>query len=838
MLAFRLSLTYFKRRKLRTLLTILSVIVSIAALVAVRGLNGSIDFVSGEIAGLLGGRAQLEVKAPLSGIDESALKVVQSINGVKNAVPFIQTITLMNESRDFVVVLGIDPEKDKEIRTYQMAEGRMPEAGKRELAVPRTLFGGQSISPGQKINLQGPSGAVEFNVVGILEDSGVASVNNSMIVFMPLDTSQDVFQMKGKISYISVVLENPKELDAIKEQLINSLNKSVDVRTPSGRRSDLDSLLGMIKGFYNMYGSLCLFLALFVVYNSISVAITEQKQQIGILRAIGWRRKDVKRLILLQAFIIGAIGSLVGIFAGGFLAQGLLNTISGSLKEWVKIDIPGIHIQTADYLANWGIGVVSCLISGWYASHRATVISPMEAIRKETSTPENSYPLWRIIAGIFLAALGTFGILVLKEFSLVSQAAPFGILLGAVLALPPLLIWLLQRLEPLTTRIFGLPGKIGAGTFRRSPRRTVLTGMPLLLGLAISFSFLSIGNSMAVTTKQWMKELIVADIVISQGTQVNGNNTASLSETLIDRVKAIDGVDSVVGLRSTSVKWNDKVLDLSAIDASEWSKFASPPMVEPGKKAALDNLAAGGGIWISENLKIKYGMQVGQKLTLPTPSGPIAFKIVGIHKDFSSMGGSAYIDRQDYSKYWKDNSVDYLDVTVDKGFEPSLVQDGIVKNLDKDFRLHVDLAADFRDNILRISQGILDIMNMVVVVALLVVAIAIANSLLISVLEGTREIGILRSVGMLQREIRRMYLLEIASLFLVGIVLAVPLSIGIFESGVLMQKTVNGWILGRYLPLAKLSGISLLMGICAWLSTLYPAWYGARLDPVKAIRSE
>ncbi len=839
MLALKLALAYFKRRKVRTLLTLLSVAVAMASLVAIRGLNGSMDYVAGEMAGLLGGRAQLEIKGPVTGMKETLVPWVKEQEGIQTAVPFTQNISLLEEKKEYVLTLGIDPREDRKIRTYQLLSGRLPSTGEKEIVVSNELTRGTDIRLGDTLHLQGIQGMAGYKLVGILEDAGIARANGGMVVFLPLDQAQKAFSLEEKVSYISIVLKDYREQEQVKQSIGQKLEESLEVRAPSARRSDLDKLLGMIKGIFSMYGSIGLFLALFVVYNSISVAVAEQKSQIGILRALGWRRRDTGYLILLEALFLGGLSSLIGLFIGKYLAEGLLSTVAPALKEWAKINITQVHLSQADYLGTWLIGVAACLVSAWLPARQAARVSPMIAIRRDFPSQEKCYPRWRLLAGLILIGLSVFVLGYTKlDAKLVTQTGPLFFVAGITLMVPPLLVTLLQSLEAPARHFLGIPGQLGIGSFRRSPRRAVITGMPLLLGMGICLGFLTIGFSVRQSTIDWMEGLVAPDIVVNQGLQASGSTVANLTGSVAERVGRLAGVDVVAGLRATTVKWQGMTLDINAVDIVEWSQFARPPMIEPGAKEALKALEGRGNLWISESLHLKKALKTGDYLTLTTPTGKQKFKIAGILKDFSSQEGFLMLNRKDYLEFWEDPNLDYLDITVKPGAEPEEVRERIEAELKKDYRVHVELASAFRGKMLKISGSLIDILNMVVIVAILVGAIGIANSLLIAVLERTRETGILRSIGMLRRELRRMYLVEVGALLLVGFILAVPIGWSFFEMGLFLQKNVNGWVYDRFIPWTQLGIVTVIIWASAWFSALYPAWLGARVDPVEALRSE
>ena len=838
MLSIKLALAYFRRRKLRAVLTTLSVAVAIAALVALQGLNGSIDYATGELAGLLGGRAQLEVKAPQGGISDSLLATVQKTAGVQAAVPFVQNAAQVQELPGFTTMMGILPEEDEKIRTYRVMQGRMPAKDRCEIAVPKELFRGKSVQVGDILQIQTMQGMQDFTLVGILEDSGVARANSGAVVFMHMTTAQKAFELEGKLSYISVVLQNPESVPVVKKALQESLGNSVDVLTPLGRSGNMDKMLGFMKSLNNVYGYMGMFLALYVMYNSMRVAVSEQRSQLGILRALGWQQWEIRKLIIAQAILIGVIGSSLGLLLGTYLAQGLLSTVSNTLLEIFKISIHRIRFTTINYAIIWLTGVLLCLISAWLPAWKAASIAPIEAMNSQYSIIELGYARWRVVVGATLMITSWAILIYGNNMSLLFQASLTGIVIGAAVLMPPILILLLQELEPIAETLFGLSGRLGISSFRRAPRRAVATGMPILLGLAVAFGFLGILASVNRTMVNYVNALITPDIVISQGIQTASSDQVGLPEALLERMRKVDGVRGVAGSRSTGFKWHGNPVDLQLYDVTDWRQFSNPPVLEPRKDEALDALERGGEIWISQAMALKYGLHIGQKMAIPTPAGTIEFPVVAITRDFYSYNGSVYMNRQDYIRYWGDHSIDYVWISLEPGVPPALVRDRLEANLKGDFRVQVALAPDYRESVLKLTSNITDIFNLVILVILLVAAVGTANSMLISVLERVREIGTLRSVGLTRGQIRSMFMIEVGSLFIAGIILAIPVAASIQIAGTVFDKNVNGWVLDVTIPWAKNIGVAIVMALVVGLSAVYPSWLASKVDPVKALRSE
>lgn len=839
MLGLKLALTYLWRRKLRAILTTLSVAVAIAALVALQGLNSNIDYVSREVASLLGGNAHLEVKAPQGGMNDTLLAKVQKNPEVKLAVPFVQKSAQVQELPGFTTIMGIVPGDDEKIRTYRLMQGRMPAEDHREIVVPKELMRGIQGQVGDIWQIQTLQGMQNFSLVGILEDSGVAQANSGAVVFMPMLTAQKAFGLESKLSYISIILQNPNDVLAMQKVLQENLGNSVEVCTPLRRSENMDKMLGFLQSLDNVYGFMGLFLALYVMYNSMRVAVSEQRSQLGILRALGWRRWEIHQLIIAQAMLIGVVGSSLGLFFGTYLAQGLLSTVKDTLNEVFKVSIPRIHFTAIDCVIIWLSGVLSCLIAAWLPAWKAANITPIEAMNSKYFKTELGYARWRIVVGAVLILSSGLILIYGNSISTLFQIALTGIVIGAAVLMPPFLIRVLQTLEPMAEMIFGLIGRLGLSPFRRNPRHSVATGMPILLGLAIAFGFLGILSSVNQTFANWVNTLISSDIVITQGLQTFSSNQVGLPETLLERVRKVEGVKAAVGLRTAGIQWHGNSIDLQMYDVLDNRQLANPPVLEPGRDEAWNAIEQARNIWISQSMALKYGVHIGETLEIPTPNGTtVKFPVVAIIKDFYSYNGSVYMNRRDYKQYWGDNSLDYIYLTLEPGQSPALVRDRLETNLISDFRVQVALASDFRESMIKLNSSVCDIFNLLILVILVVAAVGTANSMLISVLEREREIGALRAVGLTRGQIRGMLMIETGYLFIAGILLAIPVAVIIQIGGTIYDKNVNGWVLDVSIPWAKNIDVAIAMALIVGLSTIYPACLASKVDPVKVLRSE
>ncbi len=346
----------------------------------------------------------------------------------------------------------------------------------------------------------------------------------------------------------------------------------------------------------------------------------------------------------------------------------------------------------------------------------------------------------------------------------------------------------------------------------------MVTGMPILLGLAFAFGFLGIIASFNQTLVNWVKVQISSDIIIAQGLQTGSSGQVALPDELLDRVRKVAGVKVAAGTRAAAFKWEGNPINIAVFDVPEWRKFTNPPVLEPGREQALNALQTGGQIWISQSLALKYGLKLGQKLTIPTPAGPVEFPIAAISQDYFSYDGTVHMNRQDYIQYWGDRSINYIYIAVEQGVASELVRDQLESDLKGDYRVTVSLASDYRDSILKLTSSITNIFNIVLLVALLVAAVGTANSLLMSVMERVREIGTLRSVGLKRGQIISMFLIEVGALLIAGLILSIPIGAIIQATGTIFYKNALGWVLAVNVPWTKNIGTIIAMFVVALLT--------------------
>ena len=837
MLTIKLALAYFKHRKIRVILTVLGIIVAIASLTSVYGLNGTLTAIQKEIVGHLGGRADLELKGSIAGIEDNVLKKVENIEGVKTAIPFNQVVTSVKGIEDLVLIMGINSNEDIKIRNYIFYAGRMPTKGKKEICISKVLSDIYSLKIGDILEVQGTNGYQGFRIVGIIEDNGIGKINNGLVSLIPLDISQDFFDMKNKYSYISLMIDNPKNLNVMMGRIEAELGNGVNVRTPQQRGADLDNLLRKITIFTNNYAILILLLALYIVYNTMAISVTEQREQIGILRALGWTRNNAGNLIFLEALTLGLTGSTAGLLLGNFLAVKLVSSVSDSLKEILKLQIADVSLSLTDYALIGAAGVLSTLLFAYIPVKRTEKINPLEAMKKEFPKKVRRYSKTRtVIAGVLLLV----SIALVHQKNQLVILSPIVEFIGLTLLIPPLLITLLKVIESFLSKYSdGICIKLGASSFRRTPRRAAVTGMPIFFAFAISFSFLSLTNSLTVSTDKWVKEIIASDIVVHQGVSYNVNALSGLSDELLERITSIDGVDYVFGIKTDVAKWNGKTINIQAIDIEGWSKnLEFTPVIDNDPIAAVNELGQSRSLWVSELLAKKYDLETEEIIKIDTPSGTQDFKIIAINKDFQNMDGSFQINRQDYLKYWGSTSLTFIDVFVKPDYTFEQVQQNIKQDLEKDFNLKVDSAAGLREDSIVSMKSLIRIADMVVLISIIVSFAGIFNTLLISAFERSKEIGTLRSLGMSQLQIIKIFIVEVGILLLATFILSIPTAFLIFKTGIIYQEEILGLTIDSYIPWIELISLLLSIIITALIITTFPAWKAAKNNPTDALRTE
>ena len=859
-LAFR-NLT---ARRTRTLLTTLGIVLGVAVILAISITNqstlSSINTIFNEASGLAHLVVVPSSYTGISGFPESTLARVQNVAGVAQAVPSIQAQTLLardaagwrfefglggTTGANQLVLFGIDPVLDPQARLYKLEAGRFLEPGETSYSALFThdYAEEKNISLGQDVDILLPNGGVAtLRAVGLLRKDGPGLINSGSVAFVPLEVVQDLFARSGDLDQIDVVAQpevasSVETLADLKQRLQDKLGPKYLVNYPAQRGQVVTQQLATYQQGLSFFSMIALFVGGFLIYNAFTMTIVERTQEIGLLRALGVSRRQVTRLIVIEALILGLIGSALGVVFGLVLARGLIlimSTITTTEIIAVTIPIDGL-------LMSLGVGLGVTLMSAFIPAFRAGRISPLAALRiKGQDNPASAPGRLSLIAGIEMVAVAylTINYVPLRSSVVfqIGSAMVFVMFLGATLTVPAAVQRLERLFRPLLIGLFSTEGRLGSSNIERSRGRTSLTVAALMVGIAMVIAIGAMGRSFQHDIDAWVNSAVGGDLIV--------RSPVPLRLDFGSRLAAMPGVEAVTPARYFGVKrasngGDDLALVFQAVDPDTYFKVASFQYAEDKDQAAqIERDLASGQLLVSTTVADKYHLKRGDTLELETRRGVQAFRVAGLVSDFTGQGYVINGTLETMRRYFGIHDVDRFTLKLRPGARLADVKQAIEDKYGHSRHITVETTEDFRARVRDLTHRAFGLLDVLANIGVVVAALGVINTMMMNVLERQREIGSLRSIGMTRVQIIRMILFEAGAMGAIGAVFGI--GFGIILSRVMVEgmQVMSGYRLTFALPpSAVLTGIAIAF-IVSQIAALYPAWKASRVNIVEAIKHE
>ncbi|MBO1754906.1 ABC transporter permease [Allobranchiibius sp. CTAmp26] len=601
------------------------------------------------------------------------------------------------------------------------------------------------------------------------------------------------------------------------------------VETGTKLRDDTNAQIQTALSFVNYlllaFGFIALIVGTFIIYNTFSMIVAQRLRELALLRAVGASRKQVRRSVLLEALFTGVIGSVLGIVGGVGLAIGLRELLNA-----FNVGLPSgsLLLRPRTLIVALVLGVGVTLLSAYIPARRASSIAPVEAMREEFALPSSSSSTRRTILGLALLVLGV----VLTVLGATSSSTSHGSALigagllgvgGAALMLSPVLARIvIPPIGWVAGRPFGRPGTLAPANAVRNPRRTAATAFALTLGLLIVSGISVIGASAKGSVEHLFDNNVRADLVLTAGQQ------GTVPQPAIDAAAKQSGVGSMTQFHLAFGLLDGAEEAGSGIDGPLPAVLALPAV--SGSIAPVGN-----NLVASESKARERGWKIGSMHTLTHPGvGSVRLKLVGIYQD-SQLAGAWLVSGATYRALTPANerAAEVGLIRIAPGADLSQVQSRVEKATNPYYVVSVDTRTQFKGQIAAQVNTLLGLLYALLALAIVIAILGIINTLALSVVERRREIGMMRAVGMMRRQVRRTIYLESFLIAVFGALLGLALGI---VYGVLFTKLLKDQGLDvLVIPWTQALAFLVVAGIVGVLAALWPGVRAARTPPLAAI---
>lgn len=710
-------------------------------------------------------------------------------------------------------------------QTLSLTSGRWPE-GKGELVLDKKAAERGGYRVGDKVGLLAPFGALDrkATLVGTAEFNGGGTAGATLLVFSTVQ-AQDLF-LQGKDAFNQISLtaadgvSQQQLADAASEVVPDGFETLTGNKVAKEQQDSFGTFLDVINTFLLVFAVIAVIVGAFIIVNTFTILVAQRTRELALLRALGASRGQVTRSVLLEALVLGVVAATAGIGLGWALARGL-----AAIFRAVGLDISSssLDLTPRAVVSSYLVGVLVTLLAALLPSRRAGKVAPLAALRADTA-PESRALGRRAVVGVVLLAVGA-GLAVVgvrgapgPDALWVGVGAVLWILTVALLASMigrPLLL----LCRAVFSRVFGTSGRLAGENALRDPRRTGATASALMIGLALVSTIGVLAASLNASIDDSIDKEFTADFL------VNAGDFQPFPTSVGDRLQDVDGVRMVSRQQALGATYDDDLVPVTGVDDA-FSEIYHLDVLH-GRQELHGSEAV-----VFEDFAREHHLGVGDRLKLTFQGGRVAdLSVAGVVGDSEATTAvtvpldaltAAGVARQDTT----------ISILAKDGADPAAVHDALDAAAEPVPSVGVFDKAEFGDSLRAQVNQLLFIIYALLAFAVVIAVFGIVNTLGLSVFERTREIGLLRAIGMSRARVRRMITLESVAIALLGAVLGMALGLVI---GVLLRQTLADNLTSLGLPLGQLVLFLVVSVVVGVLAAVVPAIRAARLDVLDAI---
>jgi len=841
--------------KLRLALTALSVMIGVAFIAGTFIFTDTIDDTFNQLfENVFEGQdvifqAETEFDVGFSGpppIDESVLDTVLAVPGVEVAEGGVASFAVIYDRQGEAIVptgpptIGASLTEDPRLNgNAVLREGRLPE-GPDEVSIDARTAQDNDLHVGDVVQVQTPTEVGDFEIVSIIGFGESDNLAGATFAGFEFETAQRLFDLEGQVSSIIVVAEEGTTPDLLRNAIAAALPDGIEAVTAADEAADqseaLSDQLGFLQTALLVFALVAVFVASFIIQNTFRIIVRQRQKELALMRAVGATGSQVVWMVVIEALIVGIVASIVGIAFGFVIAQGLTAVMST-----IGFDLPASSASLAPrtIIVGLAVGIVVTLLAAVLPAVRASKIPPVAALQdvdvslRMSDRRRNIIGGGALAVGVGLIVAGLFGDVLdlgpLNELSAVGLGAVFVFLAVSVLSstivkpIAKALGWPMPKIDKLT-------GTLAVENSVRKPRRTATTASALMIGLALVAFFFVLGDSIKASAGAAIEEGLRADYVINVD-GFGGGFGQGLGEELRDapEVDAVtplrfgfwdnDGTDDfVMGLDTTTV---DQTIFLG---------------VTQGSMEALGD----GGVFVLEDILDEEGWVLGDTVPMGFSStGLQDVEIVGVFTEANVVQANYLVGLDFYDENFEGFGTD-LDFVLAVATADGVSEDAsraAVEAAAADYpNVNVRDQAEYRQSQEDQVNSLLVMFNALLFLAVIIAMFGITNTLALSVFERTREIGLLRAVGMSRRQIRRMIRWEAVIVAIIGAILGII--VGLFFGVIVTAALSSQGIDVLSIPSIQILGLVIFGAIAGLLAAILPARRAAKLNILEAIAYE
>ena len=842
-----------RTRPLRSGLTAFGIVLGVGMVFAVLLLVGTIRHTFDDLISSAYGETDYLVDPRAGGLlpDDAADKA-NRVPGVKEVAPWVGGVFVRLDSdgkpirgaKGKMWVAGFNP-AGPDPYDMRFVEGRQMRRGP-ELVVERNWARDRGVVVGEAINVATAGGRARLRVVGIFQFSSGLSFGGQGIAAMPLDAGRPLMNVPEGWNQLSITVDDREQADVVGTRLRRALGSGVQVREPSEVSDDVSEQLSAMNVVLYFFSGIALFVGAFVILNGFNMTVLQRMREFGTLRTLGATGRMIVRVVLVEALVLAVAGIAFGLIAGLALASGLI-----AMMRAFEIPVGELQISAGAGVAAAITGVLATLAGAAWPAARAGRIPPIRAVLGAGATSRRPRTARALVGlGLFIPGLVLGGQFWFGENSGEGAAGILAIVLtmamfaGMAIAAPRYISPLVRLLSAPLRRMFPAEGRLASDSARANPARTAATAAALTIGLSVVVVNAGIASSFVGTIERQLEASLARDLTVQPlGASLEDGGAQSIPAEVRRRIAAMPETGVVAPLRTLLIKLpgatksheNGLAIGYSPAD---YGKVDLTPIAGATREQALDGVARGGVI-IGRTYAENAGLAVGDSLVLRGPRLTRRVRVAGVLDTMSEFNGMVI-------QMSLESMRDVYGVTTDASLavkarseaDSAALGAAVDRLIARSYpELEVLSTAELKDTIGDQIDQQFGLFNAMVYIAVLVSLLGVINTLAMSVVERTRELGVLRALGSSRWQVRVMMLDESLLITIAGALAGIALGAVISFWWISGLDSLLPGITFSF-PLASAASVSVAAVVLGVLAAILPARRAARLRVVEALSYE
>ncbi|HEV8471228.1 MAG TPA: FtsX-like permease family protein [Methylomirabilota bacterium] len=842
----RLALRQLRTHPWQLGLTILGIALGVAVAVSIDLANASALRAFGLSTEAVSGRATHQILGGPSGVPDALYRRVRLDLGVRRAAPIVEGDVAIAGGRGRTLhLLGIDPFVDGDFRPYLGGEERRGARGRDALSRAEDLVGRRGtallaastaaelgLAVGGELAIEASGHRRTLTVVGLLQpaDRPSARALESMLV-TDIATAQETLGAVGRLTRIDLIVDDP----AVLPRITAALPAGSDLVAAGSQAGATARMILAFQWNLAALSLLALVVGMFLIYQTMTFSIVQRRPLIGSLRALGVTRGEIFAVVMSEALVIGLVGTLAGLALGFGMAQGLLRLVTRTINDlYFVLSVREVVLDPVTLGKSVLLGLGATALAALPPALEATTAPPRVVMTRaalETRARRGARRAGWL--GLAVIAAGA-GVLALPGGIVIGFAGLFVVMVGCALVTPAAALVLLRPVHRLAAGAFGLLGRLATRSIVAALSRTSVAMAALMIAVAAAIGVGVMIASFREAVTRWLEGTLRADVYISAPSLVGSRPDATLDPALVAHLAATPGVARAGTSRGVVVQSVRGPVQVVALDVD--------PTRPPGwrfRSGGDDGVWNGDAVIVSEPYANRHDARVGGAVRLRTDRGQQDFRVAGVFYDYGSSAGVVVMSRRTYDAAWEDRRISSLALEAAPGVDVNALVAVVRERAAGGPSLVIRSNRALRETSLEIFDRTFAITGVLRTLSVMVAFVGMLAALMALQLERTREIGVLRALGLTPRQVWGLVTAQTGIIGLLAGVLAVPS--GLILAAVLVfviNRRSFGWTMSiDPSPAILLQGVALSV-LAALLAGLYPAWRMATASPAESLRDE